>query len=73
MYIQLPLALQYCYGNQRRYVHIQSPLNYVLAGGSYGEDGKEKTIAGLNSATTTVEDAWQLAVFLPESIWRSLP
>lgn len=33
------------------------PLNYVLAGGSYGEDGKEKTIAGLNSATTTVEDA----------------
>lgn len=33
------------------------PLNYVLAGGYYDENNEEHTIQGLNSATTTVEEA----------------
>lgn len=33
------------------------PLNYVLAGDYYDENNEEHTIQGLNSATTTVEEA----------------
>lgn len=33
------------------------PLNYVLAGGYYDENNEEHTIQGLNSATTTIEEA----------------
>lgn len=36
---------------------VEEPLNYVLAGGYYDENNEEHTIQGLNSATTTVEEA----------------
>ena len=36
---------------------FKAPLNYVLAGGYYDENNEEQTIEGLNSATTTVEEA----------------
>lgn len=39
------------------------PVNYVLAGGYYDENSEEQPIEGLNSATTTVEEAMAAGSF----------
>lgn len=39
------------------------PVNYVLAGGYYDENSEEHIIQGLNSATTTVEEAMAAGSF----------
>lgn len=39
------------------------PVNYVLAGGYYDENSEEQPIEGLNSSTTTVEEAMAAGSF----------
>ena len=44
------------------------PVNYVLSGGYYDENSEEYIIQGLNSATTTVEEAMTAGSFSTENL-----